>query len=275
MRPEEGTKRVTARRFDGGSVVSAQDTLVVEAPLHIRLNGAAYTTTMRTPGDDDALARGLLFTEGIVPALDAPITHRLVPDPETGLPACIEIEVPEMFVAKSVEGRRTVMASASCGVCGTREPADIDVYGEPIAQNRVPEFDLARIPRLLSAMQERQTIFRATGGCHAAAIFDVTGRLLEVREDVGRHNAVDKAVGGLLRAQKLDRAAMLVVSGRVSYEIVYKAYRAGVPILLAVSAASSLAVETADRLGITLAGFCRGDRATVYSHPERIAGLRT
>lgn len=274
MHPEEGTKRVDARRFEDGGAVSVPENLVVEAPLHIRLNGAAYTTTMRTPGDDDALARGLLFTEGIVPAPDAPITHRLVPDPETNLPACIEVEVPAQYIAKSVEGRRTAIASASCGVCGTREPADIEVYGEPIAQNRFAEFDLNQIPVFLRAMQERQAIFRATGGCHAAAIFDANCKLLELHEDVGRHNAVDKAVGALLRANRLSEAAILMVSGRVSYEIVYKAYRAGIPVLLAVSAASSLAVETADRLGITLVGFCRGERATVYSHPERIGGVR-
>lgn len=274
MRPEEGTKRVTARRCDNGGEGPAQEHLVVEAPLHIRVNGAAYTTTMRTPGDDDALARGLLFTEGIVPAQDAPIAHRVVPDPETGFTACIEVEVPPAFLAKSVEGRRTAIASASCGVCGTREPEDIEVYGEPIALNRAAEFDLGRVPELFRAMQERQAIFRDTGGCHAAAIFNAAGCLLEAREDVGRHNAVDKAVGALLRAGRLDEAAVLIVSGRVSYEIVYKAYRAGIPVLLAVSAASSLAVETADRLGLTVAGFCRGHRATVYSHPERIAGLR-
>lgn len=274
MGSEEGTKRIEARRFEAGGVVSGAESLVVEAPLHIRLNGAAYTTTMRTPGDDDALARGLLFTEGIVPAPEAPVAHRLVPDPETNLPACIEVEVPAPYIAKSVEGRRTAIASASCGVCGTREPADIEVYGEPISQNRVSEFNLTAIPALLRAMQERQVVFRATGGCHAAAIFDTPGQLLEVHEDVGRHNAVDKAVGALLRAGRLGEAATLMVSGRVSYEIVYKCYRAGIPILLAVSAASSLAVETADRLGITLAGFCRGERATVYSHPERIAAVR-
>ncbi len=274
MRPEEGTKRVATRRYNEGHAAAANEPLVVEAPLHIRVNGEAYTTTMRTPDDDDALARGLLFTEGIVPAPDAPIAHRLVPDPETQLPACIEIDVPAPFLAKSVEGRRTAIASASCGVCGTREPADIEVYGEPISLNRMPDFDLSRIPDLLRAMQERQAIFRATGGCHAAAIFNNAGTLLDLREDVGRHNAVDKAVGALLRSGRLKEAGALMVSGRVSYEIVYKAYRAGIPLLLAVSAASSLAVETADRLGLTLAGFCRGDRATIYTHAERIAGTR-
>jgi FdhD protein len=181
------------------------------------------------------------------------------------------VSCPEGFVAKSVEGRRTAIASASCGVCGTREPADIEVYGPPLPRNDGVTLDLREIDELRSQMHDSQPLFRATGGCHAAALFDSAREVLAVCEDVGRHNAVDKAVGTLLESGQLSAAAILFVSGRVSYEIVYKAYRAGVPILLAVSAASSLAVETAERLGIAIAGFCRGDRATVYCHAGRLA----
>lgn len=270
MRQEEGTKHARAVRWAAGKAAPGDEILVAEAPLHIRLNGVAYTTTMRTPGDDEALARGLLFTEGIVPAADAPLTYRLVDDPETGLPACIEVNVLESFVAKSVEGRRTILATASCGVCGTRTPEDIEVYGPSLEVRHDTRLDLRQIAELHQKMQDAQVLFRATGGCHAAAIFDVHGKALAIKEDVGRHNAVDKAVGMLVRSARLHEAAILFVSGRVSYEIVYKAYRAGIPILLAVSSASSLAVETADRLGLTLVAFCRGDRATVYTHTERI-----
>jgi FdhD protein len=266
-----------ARRCVGGEISMAEESLAVEAPLHIRLNGVAYTTTMRTPRDDEALARGLLFTEGIVPDPSAPLTYRVVDDPELDLPACIEVTLPEKFVAKSVEGRRSAIATAACGVCGTRAPEDIEVYGPPLEVHTGARIDLSQIPELRAKMQAGQVVFRATGGCHAAAIFDAAGVLLVVKEDIGRHNAVDKAIGTLLDTNRLRAAAILFVSGRVSYEIVYKAYRAGIPIALAVSAASSLAVETAERLGLTLAGFCRDDRATVYSHAERIAaraGLR-
>jgi FdhD protein len=269
MSREDGTKHAQVRRYDAGTWCAAAEPLVFEAPLHIRLNGVAYTTTMRTPGDDEALARGLLFTEGIVPAADASCAYRVLDDPETGLPACVEVNVPENFVAKAVEGRRTVMASASCGVCGTREPADIEVYGPPLAPRHEAKFDLAHAPALQRRMSEAQPVFRATGGCHAAAIFDAQENALVVKEDIGRHNAVDKAVGTLIEGRRLADAAILFVSGRVSYEIVYKAYRAGIPIVLAVSAASSLAVETADRLGVALVGFCRDDRATVYCRGER------
>jgi FdhD protein len=271
MRSDEGTKRAGVVHVEAGSATESGETLVVEAPLHIRLNGVAYTTTMRTPGADVALARGLLFTEGIVPNPRATLSYRETTDPESGWVSLIEVACPEEFVAKSVEGRRTMIASASCGVCGTREPADLAVYGTPLSLRAGGGLDIASIDAMRDTMRSRQPIFGATGGCHAAALFDARRRQLAVCEDVGRHNAVDKTVGTVLASGKLDEASVLFVSGRVSYEIVYKAYRASVPVLLAVSAASSLAVETADRLGITVAGFCRDGRATVYCHPERIA----
>lgn len=269
MTIKDGTKRADASRWANGRLVRGEDSLVVEAPLHIRLNGVAYTTTMRTPGGDESLARGLLFTEGIVPEVDARVSYRLIDDPELQLPACVEVTCPAECVAKSVEGRRSAIATASCGVCGTRSPEDIEVYGPPLAPRHDARLVLNRIPALREAMQNKQPLFAATGGCHAAAIFGAGDELLVAKEDVGRHNAVDKAVGTLIAQGRLADAAILFVSGRVSYEIVYKAYRAGIPILLAVSSASSLAVETAERLGVAIAGFCRDDRATIYAHTER------
>lgn len=269
MTIKDGTKRAAAARWADARLAQGEECLVVEAPLHVRLNGVAYTTTMRTPGNDDALARGLLFTEGIVPDVNAPISYRIIQDPELQVPACIEVTVSDACVAKSVEGRRSAIATASCGVCGTRVPEDIEVYGPPLAPRHDARLPLSRIAALREAMQASQPLFAATGGCHAAAIFDAQGGLLVAQEDVGRHNAVDKAVGTLIAEGRLADAAALFVSGRVSYEIVYKAYRAGVPILLAVSSASSLAVETAERLGVAVAGFCRDDRATLYAHAER------
>ena len=272
MKVEEGTKRAEGVRFSGATGERVVDRLTSEAPLHLKVNGVSYTTTMRTPGDDEALARGLLFTEGIVTDLDAPMRFDAIADPETGGCACLEIQIDEALLNVSVEGRRSMLSASSCGVCGTRDPADIEVYGPPLPVSTGEKLDVTRIPALLKAMEDAQAGFASTGGSHAAAAFTSDGAALVVREDIGRHNAVDKAIGWLLNAGRLAEASVLLVSGRVSYEIVYKAYRAGIPFLLAVSAPSSMAVETAERLGMTIVGFCRGDCATVYSKMENVNG---
>ncbi len=272
MNPEKGTKSVRGRRYVAGEPEETEDRLTVEAPLHLKVNGAAYTTTMRTPGEDEALARGLLFTEGIVPDPGAAVAFRAIDDPESGGTACLEITVADESLAKSVDGRRTMLSASSCGVCGTRDPADVEVFGPPLAIAPQERLDVSRVSSFLDEMHKRQHDFGASGGSHAAAIFDKRGEVLVVMEDIGRHNAVDKAVGSLLAEGRVSEAAVVLVSGRVSYEIVYKAYRAQIPFLLAVSAPSSMAVETADRLGLTLIAFCRDDRATVYSHRENVVG---
>ena len=272
MNREKGTKSVRGRRYVAGEPEETEDRLTVEAPLHLKVNGVAYTTTMRTPGEDEALARGLLFTEGIVPDPAAAVAFRAIDDPESGGTACLDIAVPDAFLAKSVDGRRTMLSASSCGVCGTRDPADLEVFGPPLAITAQERLDVTRISSFLREMRTRQHDFGASGGSHGAAIFDKSGEVLVVMEDIGRHNAVDKAVGRLLAEGRISDGAVVLVSGRVSYEIVYKAYRAQIPFLLAVSAPSSMAVETAARLGMTLVAFCRDDRATVYSHRENVVG---
>ncbi len=272
MNPEKGTKLARGRRYVAGESAETEDLLTVEAPLHLKVNGVAYTTTMRTPGEDEALARGLLFTEGIVPDPDAAVAFRAIDDPESGGTACLEITVADAYLAKSIDGRRTMLSASSCGVCGTRDPADLEVFGPPLAIAAQERLDVTRISSFLREMRKRQHDFGASGGSHAAAFFDASGAVLVVMEDIGRHNAVDKAVGSLLAEGRISDAAVVLVSGRVSYEIVYKAYRAQIPFLLAVSAPSSMAVETSERLGLTLVAFCRDDRATVYSHRENVVG---
>lgn len=272
MNPEKGTKSALGCRYVAGEPTETEARLTVEAPLHLKVNGVSYTTTMRTPGDDEALARGLLFTEGIVTDVDASMRFDAIADPETGVCACLEIAIEEALLNASIEGRRTGLSTSSCGVCGTRDPADIEVYGPPLPVSMGEKLNVTRIPALLKAMEDAQAEFAATGGSHAAAAFDSDGAVLAVREDIGRHNAVDKAIGYLLNAGRLGDAHLLLVSGRLSYEIVYKAYRARIPFLLAVSAPSSMAVETAERLGMTIVGFCRGDSATAYSHMENVTG---
>lgn len=269
--------RSAFRVAESGAASGRDEALAVEAPLQVAVNGLPFATTMRTPGADIELARGLLHTEGIV-ASGASIAWETLADPESGTIGRIHAAVAEDDLLASVDGRRTLTASASCGVCGTRRVEDIHIYGDPIRLNAQPPIALSAITALFDAMAVRQPAFQASGGCHAAAVASPSGELLAVFEDIGRHNAVDKAVGALLLDGRLSDAAALLVSGRVSYEIVAKAYRAGIPVIAAVSAPTSMAVEQAQRLGVALAGFCRNGRGTVYARPERIVetapGLR-
>jgi FdhD protein len=264
------THPTDATRFNAGHPETVRDTLAVEAALQIRLNGEDFVTVMRTPGNDSPLVRGLLFTEGIVPNTCAKLSLKEIADPETGLVGCVEVAIDVAEIAKSVEGRHALTVSSSCGLCGTKSAADLAIFGPPVYIAPDQQFEINTIPTLFEAVHAKQRLFAETGGCHAAAAFDASGTLLAVYEDIGRHNAVDKVVGSLIADDCLDNAQTLTVSGRISYEILYKAYHAGIPFVLGVSAPSSLAVESADRLGMVLAGFCRGDQATVYSHPERV-----
>ena len=249
------------RRLSGGETTHKSDQVVAEAPLQIAINGTPFSITMRTPGDDEALAIGLLFSEGIIQYEPGACTLNRTSENE------INIEIPEIYLCTSLREKRTIASSASCGICGKTEFEALK--GDPLSTESlaVTTHDVRAMYR---DMESAQPTFAATGGCHAAALFMTDGSLLCCHEDVGRHNAVDKCIGRLLMESRLTDAHLLLVSGRVSYEIVAKAYRAGTHFLCAVSAPSSLAVKTAKRLGITLSGFCREDRMTVYTHPDRI-----
>ena len=264
------TKQVDALRYETPMNQPVRDVLVVEQPLHLRINDVSFTTTMRTPGHDQYLARGLLFTEGIVPDPTAQLSFQETNDHETDFAVCLDISVPHEHLAADVEGRRTLMATSSCGFCGMREPQDIMIYNSPLKINPKEKLDIRIVEGMMKDMRQQQTAFDASGGCHAAAAFTADGNLLAAFEDVGRHNAVDKVVGALIEEGKLDTAQCLTISGRASYEIVYKAHRAQIPFLFAVSAPSSLAVEMAERFGLTLIGFCRGKRATIYANTAHV-----
>lgn len=255
-------------RINEGAKDHVSDSLTVEAALHVRINDIAYTTTLRTPGADRDLVHGLLFTEGIITDAEVPVTFHEIEDPETGYTGCIELTVPGNVSLTNVEGRRSSISTASCGFCGLREPRHIELSGPPLDQSG--RFGPARLPGMFRAMKASQPAFNGSGGCHGAAAFTLDGQMLAVFEDIGRHNAVDKVIGRLWKSGALNKATCLLVSGRVSYEIVFKAYRAGVPFIAAVSAPSSMAVNTAQRFGITLMAFCRGSRATVYTNPARV-----
>lgn len=253
------------------------DEIAAEEPLEIRVTNttadAARTlaVTMRTPGDDADLARGFLLTEGVISSVND--VRGIEPTgPETPNSVVVLLEPAVHIDWAGLE--RHVYTTSSCGVCGkTSIESVLDVRNRLGVRTEASPVSPRTLYGLLARALEHQPLFRSTGGCHAAALFDTKGSLLAVREDVGRHNAMDKLIGAMAAAGHLPLAeAVLLLSGRASFELVQKAACAGIPIVCAVGAPSTLAVELADAVGITLVGFLRDDRANVYTRPERIRG---
>ena len=265
-----GIGTVRAFHAQAGRFRPVEDALTEEGALQILLDGTPFSMTMRTPGQDTDLALGLLHGEGELASREDAVSIREVPAAGEGGSDVIEIVRRPASPRERKPAERRLLSNASCGICGKVSAEDLEVPALRIAPGREAKLDLAVLPMLEGRMRSAQDLFGRTGGSHAAAVFDREGNLLVTREDVGRHNAVDKAVGHLLREGALERAALLFISGRVSYEIVSKAARANLAFLLAVSAPSTLAVELCRQAGITLLAFCRGGKATVYSHPERV-----
>lgn len=268
--------RVTSRRRvthrTGESASERADTLVVEEPLEIRVNGSPVAVTMRTPGSDVELAQGFLLTEGVIAERDDVATVKYCRGEDDGVNSYnvldvtlrAGLQVPDSAV-------RNFYTTSSCGICGK---ASLDAVR--LASRHSPGDDPSTVAAAtLSAMPDRlrsaQKVFAATGGLHGAALFDRDGTVLVVREDVGRHNAVDKVIGWGLEDERIPLSgSVLLVSGRASFELTQKAVMAGIPILAAVSAPSSLAVDLAAESGLTLVAFLRGDSMNVYSRPDRV-----
>jgi FdhD protein len=268
------TSRTPVLRIRGAQHSTRPDTVAAEEPLEIRLDGTPLAVTMRTPGHDFDLVHGFLATEGVIAG----------PADIAGLRYCDSVDaegrntynVVDVDLAAGVEAPDTALdrnfyTSSSCGVCGK---ASIDAirtktpFAVAADATRLPLDVLLALPERLRAAQE---VFDKTGGLHAAGLFTADAELVALREDVGRHNAVDKVVGDAVRAGRLPLAGhVLMVSGRASFELTQKAAMAGIPVLAAVSAPSSLAVELARETGTTLVGFLRGDGCNVYTHTERI-----
>jgi FdhD protein len=253
----------------GDRAVELPDRLVTEEPLEIRADGQAVTTTMRTPGHDFELAVGFLLSEGVIRGRDdvRQVKYCELPD---GAEQLYNVVTVKLSAPARVVPRRTT-TTASCGICGTAQLDDLLARCPqvPTSAARLPREVLLELPERLRA---GQALFDKTGGLHAAGLYSFDGAEVAVREDVGRHNAVDKLVGFALLEGLLPLFEhVLVLSGRVSFELVQKAALAGIGVVAAVSAPSSLAVQTAERLGVCVAGFVRPPNANVYSHPERLA----
>ncbi|RJT95291.1 formate dehydrogenase accessory sulfurtransferase FdhD [Arthrobacter frigidicola] len=251
-----------------------EDALAGEEPLEIRLGGSAFTVTMRTPGDDFDLVSGFLVSEGVVwePG-QLPSLRYCAGVDESGRQTfnVVEAQLRPGTVLPDTALERHVYTSSSCGICGTASIDAVRKSSRFDLRTDTAGVDLEVLLGLPDRLRESQKLFDRTGGVHAAGLFTADGELLCLREDVGRHNAVDKVVGWALREGRLPLAGtILQVSGRASFELVQKAQLAGIPILAAVSAPSSLAADLADDAGMTLVGFSRGSSLNCYSHPERI-----
>jgi FdhD protein len=276
MKPVE---RVRIRTVEDGLDAERDDTVAAEEPLAIRIRtegegtGFLFVTTMRTPGNDEELAAGLLFAEGAVASPDEIVSLSRADDRAIGRERRENVVVATLAPAAAERAgklRRTAVMSSACGVCG-RDSIDAAV---PADRPRIGG-SLRVSPELLHALparlRERQSIFASTGGLHAAGLFSGDGTLRELREDIGRHNATDKLVGVfLLRGEVPLSDSILMVSGRAGFEIVQKACAAGIPVVASVSAPSSLAVSLAEAAGVTLLGFLRNRRFNVYANPERV-----
>lgn len=270
------TERRRTIRIRDGQITTRPDTLVAEEPLEIRLNGRPLAITMRTPGDDFALAAGFLVSEGVLAAasdVQSIVYCAGAKDDGTNTYNIVDVRLAPGVPMPDISLERNVYTTSSCGLCGK---ASLDAVRTTA---RFPISDTPPVlvePALLSGLPDRlraaQQVFDRTGGLHAAALFSETGEMYDIREDVGRHNAVDKLVGRALREDLLPLSrSILLVSGRASFELAQKAVMAGIPMLAAVSAPSSLAVDLAAEAGLTLVGFLRGTSMNVYAGDERIA----
>jgi FdhD protein len=275
--PRPQAPPVPVTRWRAGDWREERDQVAAEEPLQLSLDGKPLSIVMRTPGNDLELALGLLWAERVIRSLDDVAQVRISAEARENEPRLsvandlVESNQVDVYLRANAGRRpeRSFLSTSACGVCGATTVESLALDFAPLVPG--PIVGAAMLPPLADRLREQQRIFESTGGLHAAGLFDERGELQLLREDIGRHNAVDKVVGRALLDGRLplDRS-VLAVSGRAGYEVVQKAVAAGIPILAAVGAPSSLAVATAERFGQTLVGFLRDDRFNVYTSPERI-----
>jgi FdhD protein len=261
-------------RVTGGATVVKTDTLVAEEPLEVRLDGRPLSITMRTPGDDFELAAGFLVGEGVVAQADDVTTIAYcagATDDGRNTYNIVDVRLADGVTVPDLTLERNFYTTSSCGLCGKASLDAVRMVARWPVRDDPLRLDPAAIALLPERLRAAQRVFHRTGGLHAAGLFDADGDLLCVREDVGRHNAVDKLVGWALQRGLLPlTGTTLLVSGRASFELAQKAVMAGIPAMAAVSAPSSLAVELAAETGLTLIGFLRGASMNVYAGAERL-----
>ena len=276
--PRDASRPVSIDRFTAGAWQHADDEIATEEPLQLLLDGEPLSVIMRTPGNDIELAIGLLHGERVITSLDDVASLRISAEAHESDGAItltsdlLESNAVDVRLRATAarRPRRSFLSSSACGVCGATTMDDLAHDHAPLGDGPVVAASL--LPPLADALRERQRLFERTGGLHAAGLFDEAGALAALREDIGRHNAVDKVVGRAVLDRRIPLArSILAVSGRAGYELVQKAVAAGIPLMVAVGAPSTLAVATAQRFGLTLVGFLRGERFNVYSRPDRIA----
>ncbi|MEB3983955.1 formate dehydrogenase accessory sulfurtransferase FdhD [Mycobacterium sp. 663a-19] len=268
------TARRRVRHLSAGRAVTRPETLVVEEPLEIRVNGAPVTVTMRTPGSDIELAQGFLLTEGIIGCREDVVTIRYCGgrgDDGANTYNALDATLAPGVREPDLDVTRNFYTTSSCGVCGKASLDAVRVIGRFAPGSDPATVAAATLKAMPTQLRRAQKVFDSTGGLHAAALFGVDGTMLAVREDIGRHNAVDKVIGWALEHRRVPLSAtVLLVSGRASFELMQKAVVTGIPVLAAVSAPSSLAVSLAEESGVTLVAFLREDSMNVYTRADRI-----
>ena len=267
------TRKYEGKKFELQTSTKIVDALTIEEALQININDKAFTISMRTPGEDAILVRGLLHAEGVINDVHFIPDIVLKKENEDGIVTIVNVAIPEDKLGEGYSNSRSLLSVSSCGICGKTELGDLAFIGKTIDDK--DKIDINDINRMFEKMKKKQHDFKQSGGTHAAAAFSIDGELLCTMEDIGRHNAVDKVVGQLIHSKKIKQAKVITVSGRISYEIVIKCFKAQVPFLTAVSAPSSLAVDYAKELGITLFAFCRDERATCYSNAQRTKSVQS
>ena len=258
-----------AYKFDKGSVAKVTDPLTVESPLQININNSPFSVVMQTPGKEKELVAGLLFAEDVIKDFDQvdwEFKHN-----KNEVIEIVNLKTSENNLADGYKSVRSLLSVSSCGICGKREIEDLTPSQSKLKGKLNISFK--EIFQLQKGLKAKQKIFDQTGGLHGVALFGKELNLLCIHEDIGRHNALDKCVGSLVLNKSLNQASFMAFSGRISYEIVSKAFRAKIGLISAVSAPSSLAVDFAKEFGITLVGFTRDDKGTCYSNPQRITDL--